>query len=158
MELPASSPHTTPDRSTQAGGHWFPAMCAADAVMTSVVSVGYEGRDVDGLLASLRLHHVDVLVDARLIPLSRKPGLSKKGLATTLGTHGIRYLHLRALGDPKDNRALLWTGDSSSRNRFTACFEPVTAAKHCGTSRNCSRHRPWRCSASNVTTSNATGS
>lgn len=104
-------------------------MRAADAVMSPVVSVGYEGRDVDDLLAALRPHHVDALIDVRLTPLSRKPGLSKTALAAALGTHGIRYLHLRALGNPKDNRALLRTGDPSSRNRFTALLRAGDGAQ-----------------------------
>lgn len=48
---------------------------------------------------------VHVLVDVRLTPLSRKPGLSKTRLAAALGAVGIRYIHYRALGNPKDNRA-----------------------------------------------------
>ncbi|HEX8508590.1 MAG TPA: DUF488 domain-containing protein [Propionibacteriaceae bacterium] len=71
-----------------------------------LISVGYEGRDVEGLVASLTQQRVAVLVDVRLTPLSRKPGLSKKRLASTLAEHGIDYLHLPALGNPKDNRRL----------------------------------------------------
>jgi len=98
-------------------------------VIGSVVSVGYEGRGVEDLLASLQRHQVDVMVDVRLTPLSRKPGLSKTALAATLGTHGIRYLHLRALGNPKDNRALPRSGDRSSRDRFTALLRTGEGAQ-----------------------------
>ncbi len=51
------------------------------AVTSPVVSIGYEGRDVEELLTSLQRHRVGILVDVRLTPLSRKPGPSKKGLA-----------------------------------------------------------------------------
>jgi uncharacterized protein (DUF488 family) len=37
--------------------------------------------------------------------LSRKPGFSKRALAEGLAQHGIRYVHLPSLGNPKWNRA-----------------------------------------------------
>jgi uncharacterized protein (DUF488 family) len=68
------------------------------------IGVGYEGRDVEELVAVLRLRGVDVLVDVRLNPLSRKRGLSKKALAERLTREGIEYRHEPALGNPRDNR------------------------------------------------------
>jgi uncharacterized protein (DUF488 family) len=93
-----------------------------------LISVGYEGRDVEGLVASLTQQRVAVLVDVRLTPLSRKPGLSKKRLASTLAEHGIDYLHLPALGNPKDNRAALRAGKPCSRDRFTALLQGSAGA------------------------------
>lgn len=80
--------------------------------MTSsrLVSIGYEGRTVDELVRELVDRHVDVLVDVRLTPLSRKPGLSKSKLCAHLADVGIDYLHLKALGNPKHNREAFWTG------------------------------------------------
>jgi uncharacterized protein (DUF488 family) len=75
-----------------------------------LVSIGYEGRSVDDLVAELRQQEVEVLVDVRLTPLSRKPGLSKRKLADHLGAAGIDYLHLRALGNPRENREPFWRG------------------------------------------------
>src|SRR3546814_5356506 len=34
----------------------------------------------------------------------RKPGFSKRALAAALAEHGLHYLHLPELGNPKDNR------------------------------------------------------
>ena len=85
---------------------------------SQLVSVGYEGRSVEELVASLVAQGVSVLVDVRLTPLSRKPGLSKKRLCQTLAEHGIDYIHLPALGNPKDNRAALRAGVPESRQRF----------------------------------------
>ncbi|MFT2712330.1 DUF488 family protein [Clavibacter sp. Sh2126] len=68
------------------------------------IGVGYEGRDVDGLLAVLGSRGVEVLVDVRLNPLSRKRGLSKKALSERLAREGIEYRHEPALGNPRDNR------------------------------------------------------
>jgi uncharacterized protein (DUF488 family) len=50
------------------------------------------------------MRSVSVLVDVRLTPISRKPGLSKRSLDESLAATGIRYEHLPALGNPRDNR------------------------------------------------------
>lgn len=45
------------------------------------------------------------IVDVRLNPISRKPGFSKHALAQAVADAGLDYLHLPALGNPRDNRA-----------------------------------------------------
>lgn len=75
-----------------------------------LVSIGYEGRSAEDLVRELSAQGVDVLVDVRLTPLSRKPGLSKRRLAERLAEAGIDYLHLKALGNPKENRQPFWDG------------------------------------------------
>lgn len=82
---------------------------------TAVVSLGYEGRTLDELIARLLEKDVTVLVDVRMTPLSRKPGMSKRRLSQALGEVDIRYVHLRGLGNPKDNRAPFRAGDPASR-------------------------------------------
>jgi uncharacterized protein (DUF488 family) len=69
-----------------------------------VVSIGYEGRSASELVEELRAQRVAVLVDIRLTPISRKPGLSKTALAAAVRAAGIEYVHLRELGNPKSNR------------------------------------------------------
>jgi uncharacterized protein (DUF488 family) len=61
---------------------------------------------------------VAIVVDVRLTPISRKPGLSKTKLAAVLGEAGIRYVHLKELGNPRDNRDGFRIGDTDSRNRY----------------------------------------
>lgn len=73
-------------------------------------SVGYEGRTAEQLVELLEAHVVDVLVDVRLTPLSRKPGLSKRKLAQRLDESGIDYLHAPLLGNPADNREAFRSG------------------------------------------------
>ncbi len=70
----------------------------------TIVSVGYQGRSVDELIDALRQAEVEVLVDVRLNPISRKRGFSKIELARALAEAGIGYRHERALGNPRDNR------------------------------------------------------
>jgi uncharacterized protein (DUF488 family) len=83
-----------------------------------LVSLGYEGRTADELISAARRANVTVLVDVRQTPLSRKPGLSKRRLAAALEDAGIEYVHLRALGNPKENRAPFREGQPSSHRLF----------------------------------------
>lgn len=88
-----------------------------------LVSIGYEGRSVEELIDDLRRESVTVLVDVRLTPLSRKPGMSKRRLADALACAGIRYVHLSALGNPKTNRQPFRDGDPRSRSTYRAILE-----------------------------------
>lgn len=67
-------------------------------------NVGYEGRSAEQLLDLLELSQVQVLVDVRLNPISRKPGLSKTRLSEALAAKGIEYVHEPLLGNPQENR------------------------------------------------------
>ena len=77
----------------------------------SVLTIGYEGVDLADFLVTLSLAGVQHLVDVRDVPVSRKRGFSKTKLADALGDVGIRYTHLKALGDPKDGRDAMKRGD-----------------------------------------------
>jgi len=72
--------------------------------MRTIYTIGYEGTDIDRFAATLLAVGIEVLVDVRAIPLSRKPGFSKKRLANRMELEGIAYLHLVDLGDPKPGR------------------------------------------------------
>ncbi|HEY0357939.1 MAG TPA: DUF488 domain-containing protein [Mycobacteriales bacterium] len=91
------------------------------------LTVGYEGITAEELVALLRDARVDVLADVRLNPLSRKRGLSKRGLAAALADAGIEYVHLPALGNPKDNRDAFRRGDPAAWARYRAQFETPPA-------------------------------
>lgn len=96
-------------------------MTVADATSSGIVGVGYEGVTLDAFISDLAAGGVEVLVDVRQTPLSRKRGFSKSTLSTALDAAGIAYLHLRALGNPKDNREAFRTGSLAvGRRRFAA--------------------------------------
>ncbi len=69
-----------------------------------LVSIGYEGRTLGEFLDALSTVGVGVLADVRLTPLSRRPGFARTRLAAAAAEAAIRYLHLPALGNPRDNR------------------------------------------------------
>jgi uncharacterized protein (DUF488 family) len=67
-------------------------------------TIGYEGKTVEELLGQLVQAQVELLIDVRAVPASRRPGFSKTALAGALRERGIDYLHLRPLGTPKAGR------------------------------------------------------
>nr|WP_015063423.1 DUF488 domain-containing protein [Burkholderia cepacia]AFR44270.1 hypothetical protein pYS10079 [Burkholderia cepacia] len=70
----------------------------------SIYTIGYEGLDMSSFLTLLRQSNVETVVDIRELPLSRKPGFSKKGLGETLNLNGFEYMHVPELGCPKPVR------------------------------------------------------
>jgi uncharacterized protein (DUF488 family) len=99
------------------------------AAAPALFSVGYEGRDLDGLVDLLRENDVTVLLDVRLNPISRKPGFSKRRLEAALTDAGIAYRHARALGNPKYNREPFHTGNARQGARV---FRTVLATDDAG--------------------------
>src|SRR5437764_12808379 len=70
----------------------------------SFYTIGYEKFRVQDFIAALHLARVEMLIDVRDVPLSRKRGFSKTALAAVLEKNGIAYAHLKGLGDPKPGR------------------------------------------------------
>jgi uncharacterized protein (DUF488 family) len=85
---------------------------------TKVFTIGYEGRDVAELVTLLTDHAIEILVDVRLTPISRRRGFSKTALSQTLAGAGITYLHERVLGNPRDNRPDYRAGLTAARRRY----------------------------------------
>jgi uncharacterized protein (DUF488 family) len=82
--------------------------------MMNIYTMGYEGQPFSIYLERLKYHSVTILVDVRLNPISRKKGFSKKSLTERLATEEIKYVHIPALGNPKEIRAEYYkNGDSA---------------------------------------------
>jgi len=67
-------------------------------------TIGYEQSTTRRLLESLEQAHVDLVIDTRAVAASRRPGFSKRQLAAALDEQGVGYIHLQALGTPKEGR------------------------------------------------------
>ncbi|MFJ4032995.1 DUF488 family protein, N3 subclade [Streptomyces griseoluteus] len=94
-------------------------------------SAGYEGRNIDSFVTSLRASRIEIVADVRLTPISRKKGFSKTRLGEALAEAGIEYTHLRSLGNPKDNRAPFWDGRLDvGRARFRGVLRSEEAQTH----------------------------
>lgn len=63
-------------------------------------TIGYAGRSLAEFLAVLKRARVQLIVDVRELPLSRRKGFSKIALAAGLESVGIDYRHVRAAGNP----------------------------------------------------------
>jgi uncharacterized protein (DUF488 family) len=101
-----------------------------------VVSAGYEGRTIDSFVESLLAAGVTTVADVRLNPISRKAGFSKNRLSDALASVGIDYLHMRPLGNPRENREPFWSGRvAEGRETFLALLdgdEPASAMNELG--------------------------
>lgn len=83
-----------------------------------VFTIGYEQTTVVELIAALTAAGVELVVDVRALPLSRRPGFSKSALRGALAEAGIGYEHLKALGTPKDGRDAAKRGDWTTLARI----------------------------------------
>jgi uncharacterized protein (DUF488 family) len=70
----------------------------------TIYTIGYEGLNTDEFMSLLQQHNIETIVDVRQMPLSRKPGFSKKSLECILDTAGRQYVHIVKLGCPKPIR------------------------------------------------------
>ncbi len=74
-----------------------------------LLTIGYEGREIDEFVDRLKQFNISRLIDVREIPLSRKPGFSKTSLRERLEDENIEYVHVKALGSPSAIRNKLKT-------------------------------------------------
>ena len=91
-------------------------------------TIGYEGIGIRRFLSLLRAHAIETVVDVRELPLSRKPGFSKKALADTLNVSGLEYVHLSDLGCPKPIRSRYRT--DGNWKRYTEGFLKYLNTQH----------------------------
>jgi uncharacterized protein (DUF488 family) len=65
------------------------------------------------VLAALQQARIELLIDVRAVPRSRKPGFSGRMLAASAEAAGIGYRHLQRLGTPKPGRDAARAGDAA---------------------------------------------
>lgn len=85
-----------------------------------LATIGYEGARPDDFVSTLQLVNVQIVVDIRDRAQSRRPGFSKTSLRENLEKNGIKYLHLKELGDPKEGRDAARSGDMNKFRRIYA--------------------------------------
>jgi uncharacterized protein (DUF488 family) len=82
--------------------------------MSEIFTIGYEQASFADFLRALQAAGVTQLIDVRDLPQSRRAGFSKRQLAASLAEVGIGYVHLKALGTPKEGRVAHHTGDQTT--------------------------------------------
>jgi uncharacterized protein (DUF488 family) len=85
---------------------------------TALFTIGYEQTTPFAFQDALTGAGVDLVVDVRAVAASRRPGFSKTALAAGIAEHGIAYVHLKALGTPKDGRLAARSGDHDALMRI----------------------------------------
>ena len=96
-----------------------------------VFTIGYEGTTPAAFAAALAGAKVDLVVDVRAVAASRRPGFSKGALSASVNADGIGYVHLRALGTPKEGRLAARSGDKAGLARIYGAHlltDPAKAA------------------------------
>lgn len=123
-----------------------------------VYTVGHSVRSGDEFRSLLRAHAIDVLVDVRTIPGSRRhPQFGQDRLASALAEDEIDYVHLRALGGLRKPRPestnLGWRNlsfrayaDHMTTEDFELGLEQLIAlgSQH-RVAIMCAEAVPWRC-------------
>lgn len=72
--------------------------------MAELFTLGYEGSTLPQFLRVLRSRQIDVLLDVREAPVSRKPGFSKLPLSLAAEKAGVSYEHWPEFGCPRPIR------------------------------------------------------
>lgn len=120
-----------------------------------LLTVGYGNRELDEVLALLRLHSVRYLIDVRSAPYSRfNPAFSKENLAAAVAQSGARYVFMGDSigGRPADEACY----DEAGHVDYLACrehpafrrgFERLRTAweQDAGVAIFCSELRPEHC-------------
>ena len=128
------------------------------ASVGTVYMVGHSTRTTRELLALLRAHGVEQVVDVRTIPRSRhNPQFDRPALSRSLHAVRLRYRHLKALGGLRHARAdstnLGWRNasfrgfaDYMQTEEFAAGLARLEriASRH-PTAIMCAEAVPWRC-------------
>ncbi|MEA2831564.1 MAG: hypothetical protein QOF22_2312 [Bradyrhizobium sp.] len=92
-------------------------------------TIGYEQTPAKAVLDELGRTGVKLLVDVRAVAASRRLGFSKSQLAAGLDERGISYLHLRALGTPKEGREAARSGKFDALHRIYAAHLKTPQAR-----------------------------
>ena len=67
--------------------------------MAVLYTIGHSTRTIEELIAALRAHEIQTLVDIRAFPASRRlPHFNRESLEKSLAEAGIRYVWMKSLG------------------------------------------------------------
>jgi len=76
----------------------------------TVFTIGYQAHSVESLIQRLQHCGIQVLMDVRQNPVSRKAGFSRRPLQNAISEAGIEYLHNPDLGTPPMIRSMYRQG------------------------------------------------
>jgi uncharacterized protein (DUF488 family) len=126
----------------------------------TIYTIGHSTRSIGELIALLNEHAVEVLVDVRRFPGSRRhPQFGSAALAASLGAAGVGYRHAEALGGRRAadisaaspntawrNAAFRAYADYMATPPFRAALDELIAVASDRTAAiMCAEAVPWRC-------------
>lgn len=85
-----------------------------------LLTIGYEGRTLRGLIRRLVDNDVDVLLDIREVARSRRPDFNSGRLAAAAVRAGIAYRHIPELGSSRKLRVHLY--ETRDFDRFAGYY------------------------------------
>ena len=97
---------------------------------TGIITLGYEGKNIEGFIQELQHNNVQILVDVRRNAFSRKTGFSKSRLTDNLKQAGIKYVHIPELGIESKRRKNLRNEEDYNRLLREYSDELLTKEKH----------------------------
>ena len=122
-----------------------------------IFTVGHSTRHQDELIAILKEAGVELLVDVRRFPGSRRhPQFGQEALRAGLGVAGIAYRHEPDLGGRRDLRpdspntawrvaAFRGYADHMASRDFQSALERLVAPPRIPTAVMCAEALPWKC-------------
>jgi len=126
----------------------------------TLYTIGHSTRSIEQFVALLREHGIELLVDVRRFPGSRRhPQFGSAALAASLAEAGIAYAHAEALGGRRDSEAGAASPNTAWRNAafrayadymatpaFRAALDRLIAeSSERVTAIMCAEAVPWRC-------------
>ena len=129
----------------------------------TVYTIGHSTHPIDEFIPILQAHGIEILVDIRTIPKSRRnPQFNSDALAASLQQACIKYRHMRGLGGLRhprpDSRNTAWRNDSfrgyadyMETAEFARSLQGlIEVAGHARTAIMCAEAVEWRCHRSLV--------
>lgn len=126
-------------------------------------TIGHSTRPIEEFIDLLRQHEIEVLVDIRTVPKSRRnPQYSQENLQQSLDLAGIAYRYMKSLGGLRRPAAESinagWRNDSfrgyadymQTQEFSTALAELAAVACEHSAAIMCAEAVPWRCHRSLV--------
>jgi uncharacterized protein (DUF488 family) len=95
-------------------------MTATGETDGALCTIGYERAALEGFVAALKAAGVATLIDVRSVPWSQRPEFRRAALRKALLAAGLGYVHIRALGNPKEGREAAKAGDGETYRRHMA--------------------------------------
>lgn len=126
----------------------------------TLYTIGHSTRTIEQFVGLLREHGVELLVDVRRFPGSRRhPQFGSAALAASLAQAGIAYAHAEALGGRRSSEAGAASPNTAWRNdafrayadymatpEFRAALDRLVAHSEARTTvMMCAEAVPWRC-------------